>query len=211
MIVPVALVTRDVLAGGVLQLGMQADGQALVTRALRWAHSAHEGQWRDGDVPLPYLHHPLEVLHNLVVIGRVQDEEMMGVALLHDVVESSGADLGELELEFGPRIARLVQELTRTEPADEALRDLSADDRWQLRADMLLEDIRRMSPDAMAVKLADRLSNLREALTVKKGKKLARYLRQTRRILEVIPNSTNPRLWEEVNSMLRRAEKEFAG
>lgn len=190
---------------------MQADGQVLVTRALQWACSAHQGQWRDGDVPLPYLHHPLEVLHNLVVIGRVQDEEMMAVALLHDVVESSGVDTGELELEFGPRIARLVQELTRTEPADEALQGLSSDDRWQLRADMLLEDIRQMSPDAMAVKLADRLSNLREALTVKKGKKLARYLRQTRRILEVIPNSTNPRLWEEVNSMLRRAEKEIAG
>lgn len=179
----------------------------LVTRALQRSFSAHLGQWRDGDPPLPYAHHPLDVLHKLVVIGGVQHEELMAVALLHDVVESSGLGLDELEHEFGPRVAGLVGELTRSEPSYESVQHLSPDERWRLRAEMLLEDIQRMSLEAMAVKLADRLSNLEEALVVKKGKKLERYLWQTGRILEIIPSAANPNLWAELSSLHKRASK----
>jgi (p)ppGpp synthase/HD superfamily hydrolase len=69
---------------------------------------------------------------------------------------------------------------------------------WQLRADMLLVEITRMSPDAQTIKLADRLANVRDAKRAKKGKKLNRYLWQTNEILKIIPRERNEGLWEAI-------------
>jgi hypothetical protein len=67
---------------------------------------------------------------------------------------------------------------------------------------MLLEEIGRMSPDAQCVKLADRLSNVREGRRTKLGDKLTRYLGQTYLILETIPREVNPGLWDAIRDEL---------
>lgn len=73
---------------------------------------------------------------------------------------------------------------------------------WALRSDMLLAEIAQMSPDAQQIKLADRLSNLREGFRTKAGEKLARYIRQSRQILEIIPREVNPGLWDAIEAEL---------
>jgi (p)ppGpp synthase/HD superfamily hydrolase len=139
-------------------------------------------------------------------VGGVTDEDMLVAAVLHDVVEEGGATLEAVREAFGERAGSLVEELTRREPTADETQGMSGDQIWQLRADMLLEEIRRMSPDAKTVKLADRVSNLMEAARTKRGKKLARYRMQTERILSVIPKDTNPGLWTKLDSIWRDTE-----
>ena len=166
--------------------------------ALEMATRAHYGQWREGDAPVPYLTHPIEVLLNLRYMGGVTDEEMLCVALLHDAVEGGSASLDEIEKVFGTRVRSLVAELTRNEPTIAQISGLSKNEVWQLRADMLLDEISKMSPDAQIIKLADRLANVRDAHRLKKGRKLQRYLNQTMKILQVVPRARNMPLWDAI-------------
>jgi (p)ppGpp synthase/HD superfamily hydrolase len=167
--------------------------QTLLDDAIDFATAKHRGQYRDGDVPLPYITHPLDVLTNLRYTGEVADPDLLVTAVLHDVVEECGVDPEEIETKFGPRVRKLVDELTREEPDTTGM---DPDARWELRSKLLLKEIEEMSPDAQQVKLADRLSNLNEARRAKTGKKLQRYNRQTASILEIIPRTVNPGLWD---------------
>jgi (p)ppGpp synthase/HD superfamily hydrolase len=173
-----------------------------VQQAIRFAIECHEGAFRDGQNGLPYCHHPIEVAGNLRYIGGILDEELLCAAVLHDVLEETDITPKQLKLLFGNRIYLLVKELTRIEPSDDETKGLSKVKVSQLRTAQLLSEIAKMSPEAQSVKLADRLSNLKEAKVVRKGDKLKRYLKQTEKILEIIPKSVNPTLWKAVNAEL---------
>jgi (p)ppGpp synthase/HD superfamily hydrolase len=179
-----------------------------VQEAIRWAAKLHDGQQRDGDDPLPYITHPIEVLVNLRYVGGVTDEDLLCVAVLHDTIEECGADPADIESKFGKRVRELVQKLTRREPTEEEKEGMSREEIWQLRANMLLEEIDRMSPDAQRVKLADRLSNLREGIRTKWGDKLLRYLGHSALILETVPREVNPPLWDAIRDLLASMETE---
>ena len=174
----------------------------LLDRAIRFAADAHAGSERDGEWALPYITHPMAVLEAVRYTGGVHDEALLCVAVLHDTIEDTAVTLDELRLVFGDRITRLVHELTRTEPSASETAGLDADQVWSLRSSMLLSDIAVMSKDAMTIKLADRYCNLRDARREKTGRKLERYVRQPGRILELIPSSVNPELWNAVNARL---------
>ncbi|MBC8065682.1 MAG: HD domain-containing protein, partial [Chlorobia bacterium] len=128
--------------------------------AIDFAVNAHRGQVRDGEFPLPYITHPLDVLANLRYAGEVTDQDMLQAALLHDVVEESGVSFEEIEKLFGARTRELIHELTRYEPTADETQGMTKDEIWELRSNTLLREISEMSPTAQAVKLADRLSNL---------------------------------------------------
>lgn len=174
----------------------------MVHRALMLAAQAHHGQSREGEMPLPYLTHPVEVMVNLRWVGGVTDQEMLCAAALHDVLEETSVTFGQLEREFGERVASLVRQVTRSEPTSEQIEGLDKDEVVELRSAMLLAEIAKMGPDAMTLKLADRLSNLREAKLTRGKKRLERYLAQTGAILEIIPRKVNPSLWDAIKAEL---------
>jgi len=171
-------------------------------RALLLAARLHAGQEREGDAPLPYLTHPIEVLTALRYEGGETDQDLLCAAILHDVVEESGASIEELATEVGDRSADLVRELTRREPTAEEREGLDKDALWTLRANMLLDEIRQMSPEAQRIKLADRLANVRDAKRTKSGPKWKRYAWQTEEILKIIPKERCPGLWKAVKAEL---------
>jgi guanosine-3',5'-bis(diphosphate) 3'-pyrophosphohydrolase len=175
---------------------------SLLQEAVKWAARLHRGQDRDGPYPLPYLTHPMDVLSLVRYKAGVTDEDILCTAALHDVMEMCGVDREDVEKRFGPRVASLVVELTRREPSLEETAGLSKDAVWQLRSDILLEEIRMMSPEARIVKLADRLSNVVEGLATRKGKRLERYRRQSFLILEIVPRETAPALWDGIRQAL---------
>ncbi len=170
--------------------------QQTIERALRFATKQHRGQVRESSRLLPYITHPIEVMTNLILIGAIEDQEMLIAALMHDLLEETETTPKDIKSRFGTKVAALVVELTRVEPQLDP--SWSKDRVWLVRADSLLEEVQRMSPDAMTLKLADRLANTREAFRFREGKGLARYVWQSNRILEAIPMSVNPGLWKEL-------------
>lgn len=170
----------------------------LVHRALKRAVKAHKKQDRDGECPLPYATHPVDVLNLIRYDGGVTDEELLAAALLHDVLEETDLDYDDLAAEFGTRVARVVKELTREEP-DHA--GLSPEEIWQVRTQTMLDEIDRMSDEAKVIKLADRASNLRAALLTRTGEDLNNYVRQSHLILDHIDRGVCPVLWDRVKDL----------
>lgn len=136
----------------------------LVTRARRFAHKAHDGQFRKyGRSHVPYITHPERVarragsLAHKVTNSVLRCDEIVAAAYLHDVIEDCGVTHAELETLFGKCVADLVQELTNPSKGSKASRDE--------RKRMDREHIAQVSDAAKLIKLCDRADNLRETLT----------------------------------------------
>ena len=171
-------------------------------RALKFAVKAHKKQDRDGDNPLPYVTHPIEVLNLVRYEAGVVDPDVLCAAVLHDVVEETDHDLDEIEDRFGSRVADLVRQLTREEP-DEETRKLPEEELWRIRNAMMMSEIDRMTDEAKLIKLADRYANLENAFKTKSGARLDRYVGQSAQILEHIDRSVCVVLWDWINQMVK--------
>jgi GTP pyrophosphokinase len=129
----------------------------VIARALELARRAHSSQRRHSGEP--YLSHLLAVAEILNSLNL--DYETIAAALLHDSVEDTEVTLASLEQAFGPRIARLVDGVTKMGRIDR-LQEVAGGRREQdaesLRKLLLamVEDVR-----VVLIKLADRLHNMR--------------------------------------------------
>jgi (p)ppGpp synthase/HD superfamily hydrolase len=120
--------------------------------ALSLAALAHRGQTRKGS-DVPYVVHPVHVSVMLIRHGFGEDVTIAG--LLHDVVEDQDVPLNEIEAQFGPAVAEMVDALSERKQAGGARRP------WEVRKQEALEQLRRASDDAVAVKAADTTHNSR--------------------------------------------------
>ncbi len=122
-------------------------------RALRLTITAHRDQRRKGS-GLPYSVHPIHVSVILLRHGFSTDLAIAG--LLHDLVEDQGFDLAVIEREFGTEVAEIVEALT------ERKQNARGEKRpWSDRKREALEQIEAASSEAVAVKAADALHNVR--------------------------------------------------
>jgi GTP diphosphokinase / guanosine-3',5'-bis(diphosphate) 3'-diphosphatase len=133
----------------------------LIERAYHFSELAHDGKRRKSGEP--YIIHPLRVT---IILAEMQlDPETLAAALLHDVVEDTPVSVEDLEKEFGPRVATLVEGVTKLsripwsgEPdEDRASREV------ERQAESLRKMFLAMADDVRVVliKLADRLHNMR--------------------------------------------------
>ena len=97
----------------------------MIEKAIRFAVTAHEGTKRKGK-DRPYILHPIEVMS--IVAGMTEDEEVIAAAVLHDTVEDTAVTAADIELEFGPRVAKLV-----IAESEDKMKGLPAGASWKLR------------------------------------------------------------------------------
>src|SRR3954471_103670 len=76
----------------------------LIKKAYLFADEAHRGQLRSSGEP--YMIHPTEVAQTLADLNL--DIHSIATGLLHDTVEDTHATLEQIQKEFGPDIAELV-------------------------------------------------------------------------------------------------------
>ena len=132
---------------------MHSQRVELIERAYHLAKQAHNGVRRlSGE---PYMMHPLSVAR-IVVKEIGLGSTSICAALLHDVVEDTDYTTEDIERMFGPKIASIVEGLTKLSGgvfADKAMKQAENVRKLVLT---MSEDIR-----VMLVKLADRLHNMR--------------------------------------------------
>jgi guanosine-3',5'-bis(diphosphate) 3'-pyrophosphohydrolase len=174
-------------------------------KAIKLAVKAHKKQDLDDSHPLPYVTHPLNVLNLLRYDAGVLDEDILCAAVLHDLLEETDVTESEIAKRFGDEVLSLVKQMTRKESSEEVMA-LAEDERWKIRNDEMMDEIDHMSDAAKKIKLADRTSNLQVALKERTGKKLERYLGQSRQILEHIERDISPVLWDKIQKMLNDAD-----
>src|SRR3970282_341368 len=73
----------------------------LIRQAFAFSLAAHEGQQRRSGEP--FIHHPLGVAQILAELRL--DDATIAAALLHDVVEDTGAVIDQVRAQFGEEIA----------------------------------------------------------------------------------------------------------
>jgi len=152
------------------------NGQAdLVRRAAEFAVAAHAGMVRKSGEP--YVLHPLAVAEILATMQL--DQETIAGGLLHDTVEDTPLTLEQVEIEFGPRVAKLVDGVTKLGripwTADDGTTPATREKARQ--AESLRKMFLAMVDDigVVLIKLADRLHNMRtlDALPPDKQQRIA--------------------------------------
>ncbi len=144
--------------------------EAMLNRAYVYTVQKHGSQKRaSGD---PYFSHPVEVAGLMTELQL--DQETIITALLHDTVEDTLATIEDIEKNFGPEVARLVDGVTK-------LSKIEALGESERAAENLRKFLLAMSEDirVLLVKLADRLHNMRTLHFIRSEEKRRRIARET--------------------------------
>lgn len=119
--------------------------------ALKFATEAHGDQQRKFTSE-PYIEHPKRVAETVRTVPHTS--EMVCAAYLHDVVEDTPVEIGEIRDRFGDKVAKLVEELT-----DEYMKVNYPHLNRKARKEKEVERQANMSPEAKTIKLADVIDN----------------------------------------------------
>jgi GTP pyrophosphokinase len=123
-----------------------------VLKAFEYAEAAHDGVRRkSGD---PYILHPIAVA-KIVVQEIGLGYKSIVTALLHDIVEDTEYTIEDIERLFGPKVASLVDGLTKIKSAFNTNTSTQAENFKRILL-TLNDDVR-----VILIKLADRLHNMR--------------------------------------------------
>ena len=142
----------------------------LLNRAYVFSMQAHGMQLRaSGD---PYFSHPLEVAGLLT--DMKMDSTTIATGLLHDTVEDTLASLDDIQKQFGPSVARLVDGVTKLSRIELQTDQAKQAENFRKLVLAMSEDIR-----VLLVKLADRLHNMRTLHYLKDPEKRRRIARET--------------------------------
>jgi guanosine-3',5'-bis(diphosphate) 3'-pyrophosphohydrolase len=124
----------------------------LITRAFVAATLLHGEQSRKSGEA--YIYHPVGTALNCAELQL--DSVTIAAALLHDVVEDTGAPLEWIEQEFGPEIAMLVDGVTKLTKMHFTSQEEEQAENFRKLIVAMAGDIR-----VILIKLADRLHNVR--------------------------------------------------
>ncbi len=135
----------------------------LIKKAFYTSLEAHKDMRRKSGEP--YIYHPIAVAQICI------DEIGLGTtsiiaALLHDVVEDTEMELSDISREFGPKVARIIDGLTKISGVFEHGSSQQAENFRKMLL-TLSEDVR-----VILIKLADRLHNMRTLESMPRNKQL---------------------------------------
>ena len=144
--------------------------EEILNKAYVFAMQAHGPQKRaSGD---PYFSHPLEVAGILTDLKL--DTPTIATALLHDTVEDTTTTIADIESEFGPEIAGLVDGVTKLSQLELFSERTKQAENFRKLMLAMSNDIR-----VLLVKLADRLHNMRTLSYIKSADTRRRIAQET--------------------------------
>ena len=188
----------------------------LIEKAFKLANEAHYNMRRKSGEP--YVIHPIcvaKIVNQEIGLGA----KSIAAALLHDVVEDTDYTLNDIDREFGPKIASLIDGLTK----------ISGTYNKETSTSMQAENFRKMlmtlSDDlrVILIKIADRLHNMRTLDSMPEHKKMKvagetifLYAPLAQRLgLYAIKSELEdlsfkfrqPQIYDEIGVMLKHSEK----
>lgn len=154
----------DSLMNHLLRCNKPGDRE-MIDKAFRIANEAHWNMRRKSGEP--YIIHPISV-------AKIVNQEIglgaksIAVALLHDVVEDTEYSLEDVEREFGPKIASLIDGLTKISGT------YNKENSSSLQAENFRKMLLTLSDDlrVILIKIADRLHNMRTLDSMPEHKKM---------------------------------------
>ncbi len=142
----------------------------LLGQAYDFAVKHHGAAQRDSGEA--YYSHPIRVASLLADVRL--DEVTIVAGLLHDVVEDTEIDIGDIEVRFGADVAELVDGVTKLDKLEFTSKEAAQAENFQKFILAMTSDIR-----VLLVKLADRLHNMETLHFRKKPESRQRTARET--------------------------------
>jgi GTP diphosphokinase / guanosine-3',5'-bis(diphosphate) 3'-diphosphatase len=171
-------------------------GIALILKAAEFAARKHRDQRRKDQSASPYINHPIALAEILSGDGRVRSADVLAAALLHDTLEDTETTSAELTAAFGPKIARIVEEVSDDKRLPK-----------QKRKELQVLHAAHISKSAKLVKLADKIANLADIISSPPaGWSLQRkreYFDWAKRVIDQV-RGTNVTLEGRFDSLYRR-------
>lgn len=135
----------------------------MIGRAYAFGKNAHQDQTRaSGEA---YFHHPIAVAH--ICAEMRLDQATLATALLHDTVEDTPATIEQIETQFGPDVASLVDGVTKLSVLELKSNASKQAENFQKLMVSASDDVR-----VLLVKLADRLDNMRTLAPLRPEKRV---------------------------------------
>jgi len=135
----------------------------LIKKAFNTSLEAHKEMRRKSGEP--YIYHPLAVAQICVEEIGLGTTSII-CALLHDVVEDTDTEIADIERAFGPKVARIIDGLTKIAGSFEFGTSQQAENFRKMLL-TLSDDVR-----VILIKLADRLHNMRTLGSMARDKQL---------------------------------------
>jgi len=166
---PLAVLSREELIAKVRAYHPRVKSE-LLGQAYDFAKKHHGEQSRDSGEA--YYSHPVQVASLLADVRM--DEVTIVAGLLHDVVEDTAIDIGDIEVRFGADVAELVDGVTKLDKLEFESKETAQAENFQKFILAMTSDIR-----VLLVKLADRLHNMETLHYRKKPESRQRTARET--------------------------------
>ena len=173
----------------------------ILTDALKFAAEKHVLQRRKGCDQIPYINHPIKVIHILQHIGGETNINLLSAALLHDVLEDTDTSELELRKNFGDTITDIVLEVT-----DDMT--LTYDDRKRYQ----IKKAPALSHEAKKIKIADKIANIQDIITLPmtwSNRRKRQYFEWSEKVIEGC-RGINPKLDSAFDSVLNKADELMA-
>ena len=171
-------------------------GNALILKAAAFAAHKHRDQRRKDPSASPYINHPIMLAEILRRVGDVRDSAVLAAALLHDTLEDTETSADDLRAAFGPKITKIVQEVTDDKRLPR-----------QQRKDLQVEHAAHISKGAKLVKLADKIANLGDIVTSAPAdwslERKREYFDWAKRVIDRL-RGTNAKLERQFDSLYRQ-------
>jgi len=168
-------------------------------RAIHFSAVKHRDQRRRDLARSPYINHPLDVTRLLWEVGGVRDETTLVACILHDTIEDTKTSPEEIRAAFGEAVLGVVLEVTD----DKSLPK-------QRRKQLQIEHAPHISARAKLVKLADKISNVRDLLYSPPQRwdleRKQKYLLWTEQVVAGL-RGTNPSLEQNYDQLLLEGKK----
>lgn len=150
------------------------NANTLRNQALMFATIAHGSQVRAGNDHIPYIFHPVDVANEVIYYSGLPLPELeiaSVIALLHDTVEDTAVTIENIREQFGQRIADGVAALTK----NASIVEISNLTKIRQLEENLIR-LKQAPAHVQAVKLADRVSNLKAFPAMWAREKIRNYL-----------------------------------
>ena len=173
---------------------MEHFNSPLVQRAYEYAKAAHEAvDQRRKYTDEPYIVHPVAVARLLESLGY--EDDVLCAALLHDTVEDTNVTQEDVEREFGPDIAALVEMVTDTAKPEDGNR--------KARMAINRAHTAKASPKGKTIKAADINDNWSSILNHSRGFAY-KWIPEKIEQIAVLRDEADPRIIEVLDKRIDR-------
>tara|TARA_B100000745_G_C20129035_1_gene386837 strand:- start:482 stop:1060 length:579 start_codon:yes stop_codon:yes gene_type:complete len=161
---------------------------ALQNQVLQFAIVAHANQVRKGNEHIPYVYHVIDVAEEVIYYSGLPIPELKIasiIALLHDTVEDTFVTIEDIRNQFGEEIAVGVAALSKD---DSVVNSSELCKAAQLQES--LDRLKKAPTYVQAVKLADRVSNLKNFPAMWSREKIEQYLNESMMIADQLGSAS---------------------